>query len=377
MKTNWELNNKKYRRVRWNNQKKWDPKNFPESPVSQKLLRYFDTKFLESVSLIALLKCLAVVSCKLERPRVSLLHVAPSRNLKTYTSNEVMKIFDDKFWLDLQSDFTLNSLKRYKKKLNQSVCLFVNDATTLFASKAKRFKDRLVGGLSGLLADGIYIYQDFKKKFTLKGKVTSVMNMTSEAYRNYKNRLLGLTFTERVLTLHHVLSKPEMNSWVAKEEKTRKMRFKPTITINDIETDIEEIPRHYLKLIKIQAREFSCLSLRSFIACQDLIKGTVRAHASLNNRKGFCTDDFALVPMIKGYLINPFSPYEGQIVKYSAQGLSYRGICKKIGKPNYIHQVQSVVKKAQIRGILPLETKSEHDMLNEKASTCSTELQRR
>lgn len=377
MKINWELNETKYRRARGNNQKKWDPKKFPESPVSQKLFRYFNEKFVETVALIALLKCIAVVSCKLERPRFSVLDVAPSRQLKSYTSNEVMKIFDDKFWLDLQSDFTLNSLKRYKKKLKQSVCLFVNDATTLFASKAKRFKDRLVGGLSGLLADEIYIYQDFKKKFTLQGKVTLVMNMTSGAYRNYKDRLLGLTFLERVLTLHHVLSKPEMDAWVEKQEKTRKMRFKPTITIDDIETDIEKIPRHYLKLIKIQARELSLLSLRSFIGCQDLIKGAVRAHASLNNRKGFCTDDFALISMMKGYLVNPFSPYEGQIVKYSAQGLSYRDICNKIGKPNYIHQVQSVVKKAQIRGILPLETKSEHNMLNEKASTGSKELQRR
>jgi len=244
--------------------------------------------------------------------------------------------------------------------------LFVNDATTLFASKAKRFKDRLVGGLSALLADGIYIYQDFRKKFTLRGMITLVMNMTSQSYRNYKDRLLGLTFIERVLTLHHVLSKPEMDAWVEKQEKTRKMRFKPTITIDYIETDIQKIPRHYLKLIKIQAREFSYLSLRSFIGCQDLIKGIVRAHASLNNRQEVCADDFALVSMIKGYVVNPFSPYEGKIVKYRAQGLSYRDICKKIGKPNYVHQVQTVVKKAQIRGILLLETKLDQIMKNER-----------
>lgn len=297
---------KNYRRARGGNSKKWDITKFPESPMSQRLLEYFDKKFLHSVALIALLKCLVLVSCKLERPRVSMLHVAPSRNLKTYISKEVMKIFDNKFWLDLQSDFTLNSLKRYKKQLKQSICLLVNDATTLFASKAKRIKDRLVGGLSGLLSDGKYTYQDFRKKFTLQGKITLVMNITSESYRNNKDRLLGLTFTERMLTIHHVLSKPEMDTWVEKQEKTGKMRFKPTITISDIETDIQKIPRRYLKLIKIQAREFSYLSLRSFIGCQDIIKGIVRAHASINNRKEVCADDFALISMIKAYLVNPF-----------------------------------------------------------------------
>lgn len=366
MKINWESTEKQYKRVEWNRQRIWNSTKLVESPVSKKILEYSDRKFLPVVSLILLLKCLAVVSCKLERPRLSVLHVAPSRQLKTFTSNEAMGIFDPKFFLGLQSDFTLNSLKRYKKELIRNVCLFVNDATTLFASKAMRFKDRLVGGLSELLADGIYVYQDFRKKFTLRGWITLVMNMTSQSYRNYKNRLLGLTFTERVLTLHHLLPKSEMDVWVEKQPRTRKMRFKPTITIDDIETDIQKIPRHYLKLIKSQAREFSYLSLRSFIGCQDLIKGVVRAHASLNNRQEVCTDDFALVSMIKGYLVNPFSPYEGKIVKYRAQGLSYRDICKKIGKPNYIHQVQAVVKKAQIRGILPLETKLDQIKKNER-----------
>jgi len=288
-----------------------------------------------------------------------------------------MRIFDKKFWLDLQSDFTLNSLVRYKKKLKRSVCLFVNDATTLFASKAKRFKDRLVGGLSGLLADEIYIYQDFRKKFTLQGKITLVMNMTSESYRNYKNRLLGLTFTERLLTLHHVLTKQEMAVWVEKSQRTMKMTFGSRITLDDIETNIQAIPKHYLKLIEILAKEFSYLSLRSYVGCQDLIKGLVRAHAALNNRDEVCSDDFALVSLIKGYLIDPFNPHEGRIVKLIAEGVSYREIERMIGKKNYLRQIQRIVRKAQIRGILPLETKPECNMLNEKAFTRNKKLQKR
>ena len=357
MKSLTKSKEKKYKRVEGISQRKWDPKKFANSPRSRKILEHSDKKFLPVVSPIVLLKCLAVVSCKLGRPRFSVLHIAPSRQLKSYTSNEAMKISDPKFRLDLQSDFTLNSLRRYKNKLERSACLFVNDATTLFASKAKRFKDRLLGALSALLADEIYIYQDFRKKFTLAGKITLVMNMTSEAYQNYKDRLLGLTFTERVLTVHHFLSKPEMDAWVKKEQKTMKMRFTPTITIDDIETDIQEIPSHYLKLIRIHAREFSYLSMRSFVGCQDTIKAIMRAHAALNKRNYVCEDDLYVVTLIKPYLINPFSRCEGQIVKLRAQGLSYREIEEKIGKRNYLRQIQRVVKKAQIRGILPLDTK--------------------
>lgn len=376
MKISWESNKKKCKRqARGKNQIKWDLKKIPESPYSQKLLGYFDRKFARTVALIALFKCIAVVSCKLKRPRVSILHVAPSRHFKTYTSKEVMQIFDDEFWINTQSDFTIHSLERYKKKLKKSRCLIINDGTTLFASKSKRTKDRLVGGLSELLADESYIYQDFNRKFILKGKITLIMNMTSEAYRNHKDRLLGLTFSERVLTLHHVLTKPEMDAWVAKEGKSKKMHFKHKITLDDIETNVRKISRPYLKLIQNQAREFSCLSIRGFIGCQDLIKGVVRAHASLNKRQEVCDDDFEFSLMIKDYLTNPFSPYEGQIVKYASQGLSYRSICRKIGKPpSYIKQVHSVVNKARIRGIIPVERKPGHNIRNEKAPSCSKEL---
>jgi hypothetical protein len=65
----------------------------PESLVSLRLLEEFSRKFGTRIAPIALLKCCAIVSCKLEFPRVSVLHVAPTRALKTYTSKEVMKNF--------------------------------------------------------------------------------------------------------------------------------------------------------------------------------------------------------------------------------------------------------------------------------------------
>lgn len=327
---------------------------FEDSPVSKTLFEHSNKKFGQVVTPKFLLKCLAVVSCKLERPRVSVLDVAPSRHLKTYTSTEIMDIFDSEFWINIKSDFTIHSLKRHRKKLKKGKCLFVNDGTTLFASKSQRTKDRLVGGLSELLADEIYTYQDFRTKFSLSGRVTLVMNITSEAYQNYKDRLFGLTFSERLLTAHHTLSKQEKDEWVAKEERARKLHFEDCITVDDIETDAR-IQRKYYKLIQYLAEEFSYLSLRSFVGCQDLIKATLLAHASLNKRQEVCKDDLKFLMMIKEYLVNPFSPFEGKIVKYASEGFSYRDICKKLGKPNYIRQVQRVVEKAKLRGILDVE----------------------
>ena len=164
-----------------------------------------------------------------------------------------------------------------------------------------------MGGLSELLADEIYTYEDFGQKFTLKGKVTLVMNITSEAYQNYKDRLFGLTFAERLLTVHHVLTEPEKNEWVEKEERTKSMRFREFITEDDIETEVE-IQRKYYDIIRYLSEDFSYLSLRTFIGCQDLIKGTLKAHASLNQRNYICRDDIEFLRMMKDYLINPFSP---------------------------------------------------------------------
>jgi hypothetical protein len=117
--------------------------------------------------------------------------------------------FDKEFFIDLRSDFSMNSLSRYRKLLENGKAIFVNDGTTLFSSKSQRAKDRLVGGLSELLADEAYTYQDWNDKFTLEGKVTMILNITSESYQNEKNRLFGLTFSERFLTVHTVLTEAE------------------------------------------------------------------------------------------------------------------------------------------------------------------------
>jgi len=68
-------------------------KEFADSPVSKELSAQFSKNFGTRLARIALLKSCAVVSCKLDRPRLSVMHVAPTRQFKSYTSREVMDRF--------------------------------------------------------------------------------------------------------------------------------------------------------------------------------------------------------------------------------------------------------------------------------------------
>jgi len=330
---------------------------FEDSPVTKDLFRFATEKFGQVVSPIFLAKCCATVSCKLGRPTFSVTNVGQTRSMKTYTSEEVMDTFDSSFYIDIRSDFTMHALLRYKSLLPKGRCIFINDANTQFESKSNRAKDRLVSGLSELLGDGIYSYEDFGRRFSLQGKVTLIMNMVPEVYLNYKDRLFGLTFSERFLTLHHYLTEQEKKDWVRKEERVKKMHYKHLITEDDIETDVR-IPSKYMEVISLLAQRFSYKTLRTFVGCQDIIKAGLRAHASLNKRTDACRDDFDLIRMLEDYLVNPHSPYEGRIVELRSRGYSIRDICKILNKPNYVRQVQTVIKKAELRGILPLEDNS-------------------
>jgi hypothetical protein len=124
-----------------------------------------------------------------------------------------------------------------------------------------------------------------------------------------------------------------------------------TIKAEDIETNVK-ISLDYRIFIDHLAKEFSYDSLNSPIGCKDLIEATMRAHAALNKRSYVCVDDLIFIKRMQPYLKNPFSPYDGKIVRLRAQGLSIRKICKDIGKGNYEQRVQRVIKKAELRGTL-------------------------
>ena len=68
-------------------------KKFAISPISLRLLEDFSHRFGSRIAPIVLLKCCAIVSCMLNGLRISVMHVAPTRQLKSFTSQEVMKRF--------------------------------------------------------------------------------------------------------------------------------------------------------------------------------------------------------------------------------------------------------------------------------------------
>jgi hypothetical protein len=158
------------------------------SPTSRELFRFFCKKYGQVVTPKVTAKIGAEIDCKLGQPRYSVHDIAPPRSFKTATCNELKNLLDPEFFIDLKSDFTMSSLKHYERELTKYNCLLINDGTILFASKAQRTKDRLVGGLSELLSDEAYCYQDYGTKFFLEGKVTVALNKTSEPFRNYKDR---------------------------------------------------------------------------------------------------------------------------------------------------------------------------------------------
>lgn len=130
--------------------------------------------------------------------------------------------------------------------------------------------------------------------------------------------------------------------------RLKRIHLESAITVDDIEREVH-IPEKYFGPIEHLGQDFSHTSLRTKVGAQDLIKATMTAHASLNRRKEVCRDDLGFVIAIRPYLTNPFSPYEGKIVKYRAQGHSIREIGRKIGKLNYNQQIQRVIRKAELK----------------------------
>ena len=165
---------------------------FENSPVSKELIEYLTRKFGNKLSWITLLKILAAISCMLPRPRLCLLHITPSRQGKSFTLKEIMQIIDKEFWIDLGSDWTMNSLRRFVDCIDHK-CLLVDDAVVLLNSKVLRAKDRLVGGLGEWISEEQYTYRDFGKTWTLSGIITMVINITSESFLHNKDTLFGST----------------------------------------------------------------------------------------------------------------------------------------------------------------------------------------
>lgn len=331
---------------------------FEESPVSKLIWEYFSKRIGQIMGPIGVAKSCAVLSSQLPPPRLGLFVVAPTRQFKSFSSVLVKDYMPRKFYVDLGSDFTVHGLKyQYGDKLDKK-CLMINDATLLFRTKSKRGKDRLINALAELKSDGFYRYAERTGHFEMNAEISIIMNMTSEAYMQDKDALLGSTFLERFLTLFYSMPMVEQREYLSEEKqkkmvkKLRKIRGFFTKKPKKNGFFLENFGKFHQILIEI-AKDFSALSLKSFIGTYDQLVALVHAHASLNRRDYMCQDDIDFVKSLESYVNDFTAPNQGKIVQLSQNGHSQRDICLILGMnpERYKPYVSRVLKKAKLRGL--------------------------
>jgi hypothetical protein len=329
---------------------------FDYSPISKKLWDYYSHKYGQLLSPIGVLKACSVVSAKQNfLPTLSVFAVAPTRQFKSRTSIELMNFFHEDFYIDIGSDFTIHSMyEEYRDRLDQK-CLFINDGTLLFASKSKRTKCRLINALAELLSEQQYKYGERMQRFTMKAKISVIMNMTLESYNKYESKLLGSTMLERFLTIFYSMPVVEQVNYV-RERRSKIVEIKPPeidIQVIDASIDFEK----YIEVLIDISKNVSALAMKSFIGTFDQIRALTHSHAILNTRDYLCDDDINFINVILPYLSNPFASNNAKIIKLRQQGRSYKDIAMMLGKKpaSYKGHVSRIIRKAKERGIIDIE----------------------
>lgn len=323
-----------------------------ESPVSMKILEYVSKNYAESVSLVCLMKACAIASSQLDcidLPRLNIINVSPSRQLKSQTSNIAMRMFPKNYYYYTGSDFTIFQLiKQHKIRKLHKKCLCVNDMTLLMSSKAKRTKDRLILGLAELLSDGYYKYDERLASEELKGHVSMIGNMTTESYDRYEKFFSESSFAERFITIFHEVTSADMDRF-----RIRRLHGLPDVPLKI------KIPSRIKFTWTVENQEllneigniYSALALRTPSSFCDGLKAFCISHAVINGRDHVCNDDFLVITELKKHI--EMIGNAPKIIALHKQGLKIREICKALNKnaDTYSSFVSKTIKKAEARGI--------------------------
>jgi hypothetical protein len=198
----------------------------PTNEIIRRIYNYYEVKY--RLGLIALLKCMAVASLRAKNQiPLNLLVVAPSRQYKSKTSEELFNIFPREYLIDPGADFTMHSLLNLgSKKLNNKT-LLISDLTLLLSSKDQRTKERLINGLAMLLSDHYYIYSDrlTNKPLELRCKINIIANITIEAFNRYKRTLIENTFGERFLKNFYIIPLDTQEYLLEHQDERKKMKW--------------------------------------------------------------------------------------------------------------------------------------------------------
>ena len=331
----------------------------PKSNYAARLETYYSRKFGQVVTPIAILKTLAVISSTFkDHVKLWILNVAPSRHLKSMTTLEQTRIFPRGRVVYAGSDFTIHSLRRnYESgKRIDGKCLIINDVTLLLASKAPRTKARLIDALSELASEGRYKYSDWKDTFEIKARFSLIANITPQSYLYNRNMLLGNTFTERCLVVHHALTDEEMSEANLKRTQRASMKtewLKPTVDEADVEITKEDEVRfdEYAKRWRILGAYSSSSSLF------DMIKSVVVAYAILSGHRKITAAEYRYLDILEPYLRNPLESVKLTILELAHEGRSIRDICQILNQDydKYRPFVSRTIYDYRRRGVLPLD----------------------
>ncbi|MBS7631682.1 hypothetical protein KEJ47_08995 [Candidatus Bathyarchaeota archaeon] len=325
-----------------------------ESSYIVTLENYYNKKYGQIVSPIAILKTCAVVSSQFkDNVRLWILNVAPSGQLKSHTSDEQENIFSKDRLIYAGSDFTIHSIEREFHGNLDKKCVLVNDFALLLSSKAERTRQRLVNALAELYSEGVYIYSDFQKTLTIKGKFSLIANITPHMLNRNRNDLLGNTFLDRCLTVYYKLTNKEMSEGNLQREERNKLKigkFKQKLHEKDITISKEDIVRfdEYAKRWRVLGGYAT--TSRLF----DMIKSAAIAYAILLDHKSIGEDEYSFLNVIEHYVRSPFEPSKTQIIQLADQGRSIKDICLIMNQDykTFRPYVSRVLKEARLRGVL-------------------------
>jgi hypothetical protein len=332
---------------------------FEKSPNSAKIISFFTRKYCKSVAIPGLVKACSIVSAQFKRrPRLSICMVAPSRHFKTQTNEAQELLFSKKYYLNMGSDFTLHALYDQYYKLNKNVfkqrCLIINDGTLLLSSKEARTKQRLINGLAELLSEGLYIYSERKESWRIDGQISIILNITTESFKQNKNKLISSTLLERFLTIHYRIPSDEQKHSLLKKRQNIKMLYDDTKldTIKDYDADMD-LSKHAERIEEL-SKKWAILSYRSRMGTFDMIEMLLKSHAVLNDRKELCEDDFKFLECVEPYLIDGTAKQQHKILMMYQKGVDVKDICIGLCRdPNtYKAYVYRVIDLAVMRGII-------------------------
>ena len=138
----------------------------------------------------------------------------------------------------------------------------------------------------------------------IKARFSLAANITPQSFLYNQKMLLGNTFTERCLVVHHALTEEEMSEANLKRSQRDSMKieqFKPTVKEEDVKITKEDEVRfnEYAKRWRILGAYSSSSQLF------DMIKSVAVAYAILSGHRKITAAEYRFLDMLEPYLRNP------------------------------------------------------------------------